>query len=404
MEEQEGEACRRVAVALRPRRCSEYFSFYTIAKLFESTCKLILTIFSGFSLFSLYSPTFNPTEDTRPTRGPTSQPTARPEGSPDSIPSPAAPANVPTRQTDSPSYTVSDNGIVQLFDGTSLQDVLTDGFESGKLDGRFPWSTTESYPWTLSSDGARSGTYSAASPNDIPPGSKSELHLAINTSQGGALYYDVKPNVRMPRSGLFVNLDGMQKRGYASPNDWAQDFLSIPPGEHGVTFEVMAPDVKDIDKSSYSGVVRIDNVSFYPTLFEDFEGGRITAKNAEFAGTPWSLDGTDGTDGSSTCLKSPTLSGRNSSSKFKITVEVPPMGGNLAFEYRTTVRMPEDKFVVKINDNPTVMAGSPTAGWKSVMMARGLPPGTSTVEFEYTTVNGGEGSAWLDNIRITPRG
>ena len=209
----------------------------------------------------------------------------------------------------------------------------------------------------------------------------------------------------MPRSGLYINLDGTSKMGYTFPQDWAKSSMSIPPGEHGVTFEVMASEDEGPDESSGSGVVRIDNVSFYPALFEDFEGGRITAKNAEFAGTPWSLDDTSGgADGSSTCLKSPTLSGRNSSSKFKITVEVPPMGGNLAFEYRTTVWMPEDKFVVKINDNPTVMAGSPTAGWKSVMMARGLPPGTSTVEFEYATMIGGKGSVWLDNIWITPRG
>ncbi|EJK58566.1 hypothetical protein THAOC_21299, partial [Thalassiosira oceanica] len=397
-------------------------------------------------------PTFNPTGDTEPTeRKPTRQPTTRPEGwdisrddgngddsedevisvpspaapagssapSPaapadtsvpslaapavTAVPAPTAPADVPTTpQTNNPSYIISDN-VVQLIDATSLQGVVTDGFESGKLDGRFPWSTTESYPWTVSSDGARSGTYSAASPVDLPPGSKSELHLGINTPQGGALYYDVKADVMFPWSGFYINLDGTSKKGYTFPMDWGRrGSISIPPGEHGVTFQVMAFDVEGPAESSSSGVVRIDDVSFYPTILEDFEGGRIRAKNAEFAGVPWSLDATSGgADGSSTCLKSPALFGSNSSSKFKITVEVPPMGGDLAFEYRSTVQMPKDKFMVKINHTVSKMVSSPTSRWES--FERGLPPGTSTVEFEYATMTGGEGSVWLDNIRITPR-
>ncbi|EJK68497.1 hypothetical protein THAOC_10314 [Thalassiosira oceanica] len=345
------------------------------------------------------NPTFNPTGDTKPTRRPTTRPLSRGEddGSEDDtpVPSPAAPANLPTRQTDNLGY-------IKLIDATSLQGVVTDGFESGKLDGRFPWSTTESYPWTVSSDGARSGAYSAASPVDLPPGSKSELHLGINAPQGGALFYDVKPDVMMPRSGFYINLDGTSKKGYTFPKDWAQGSISIPPGEHGVTFQVTAPDVEGPVESSSSGVVRIDDVSFYPTILEDFEGGRIRTKNAEFAGVPWSLDATSGgADGSSTCLKSPALFGSNSSSKFKITVEVPPMGGDLAFEYWSTVWMPEDKFMVKINHTVVTTVSSSTLGWESV--TRGLPPGTSTVEFEYATMIGGEGSVWLDNIRVTPR-
>jgi len=357
-------------------------------------------------------PTFNPTENTDPTRRPTTRPDGWTmsggdgdgDGSEDGtpVPSPAAPADVPTTpQTDNPSYIISDY-VVQLIDATSLQGVVTDGFESGKLDGRFPWSTTESYPWTVSSDGARSGTYSAVSPDDIPPGNKSELHLGINTFLGGALYYDVKSDVRMPRSGFFVKLDGTTKKGFTFPKDWAQGSMSIPPGEHGVTFQVMAPDVMGADELSSPGVVRVDDVSFYPAILEDFEGGRIAVKNAEFAGTPWSLDATSGgADGSSTCLKSPTLFGSNASSKFKITVDVPSRGSDLAFEYRSKVWMPEDKFVVKINGNTVALVSSPTSGWESI--ERGLPQGTSTVEFEYATVTGGKGSVWLDNIRITPR-
>ena len=207
----------------------------------------------------------------------------------------------------------------------------------------------------------------------------------------------------MPRSGFFVNLDGASNKGYTFPKDWVRGSISIPPGEHGVTFQVKAPDYAGLDPSSRSGVVLIDDVSFYPAILEDFEGGRITVKNAEFAGTPWSLDATSGgADGSSTCLKSPTLFGSNASSKFKITVDVPSMGSDLSVEYRSKVWMPEDKFLVKINGNTVAMVSSPTAGWESI--DRGLPPGTSTVEFEYATVTGGKGSVWLDNIRITPRG
>mmetsp|Transcript_2857 Transcript_2857/g.6585 ORF Transcript_2857/g.6585 Transcript_2857/m.6585 type:complete len:166 (-) Transcript_2857:63-560(-) len=164
----------------------------------------------------------------------------------------------------------------------------------------------------------------------------------------------------------------------------------------------MAPDVMGADELSSPGVVRVDDVSFYPAILEDFEGGRIAVKNAEFAGTPWSLDATSGgADGSSTCLKSPTLFGSNASSKFKITVDVPSRGSDLAVEYRSKVWMPEDKFVVKINGNTVALVSSPTSGWESI--ERGLPQGTSTVEFEYATVTGGKGSVWLDNIRITPR-
>ena len=377
---------------------------FHVPKPFEMICKTHNCIVFFFSLSVMYSPTFNPTGDTDPTRKPTTRPTSSRPGRGDDnteddtpVPSPAAPADVPTRQTENPSYIMSDH-VGKVIDATKLQSVVTDGFESGKLDGRFPWSTSMNNPWTLSSVGARSGSFSAASPDNVPPGTRSELSLGINTLNGGALYYDVKPGVELPRSRLHINLDGASKIGYTFPREWTQGSLSIPPGEHGVTFQVWAPEGSD--GSAGAGVVLVDDVSFYPTILEDFESGRITAKNAEFAGNPWSLDATSG--GAGGCLKSPRLSGPNTSSKFKVTVEVPPRGGDLKFEYRSTVMMPKDKCMVRVNGVIVAMISSATAGWEA--LTRGLSPGTSTVEFEYTSVTGGEGSMWLDNIRITPRG
>ncbi|KAL7526932.1 hypothetical protein ACHAXR_001716, partial [Thalassiosira sp. AJA248-18] len=285
--------------------------------------------------------------------------------------------------------------VTTAIDATALTHVVTDGFENG-LTGGFPWHTSPELPWSTTQVDKSEGSFSAQS-HPVGSGDKSDLHVAIQSKHGGTLYFDFRPDVKMPYSGCYINIDNESKVGYTYPREWMALTLSIPPGSPIVMFRAWAPNIgKPASNPKESGTVFLDNVSFMPSLFENFEGDGVLEWNTvKFEGKQWGFDSTKFYEGKAS-FRSPTLGAKGKSS-MKFEVIVPRYGADVNFYFYSGVASPQDKFVFKINNVMVKQSTTATEKWEQFTMA--LVPGTHDLEWVWEA-GGGTGAVWIDNIGI----
>jgi len=203
---------------------------------------------------STYIPTWSPIDEDGSMPEPTSP------NQDDSPSLPQAPSGPTSNQDD------IDNS--QVLDVTSITTEISDSFENG-ISGDWPWSTSNSNPWTIYQDDKTDGFYSVRSATNLSPGETSDLYISINSINGGTLTFDLKSDVKMPYTGCYINIDDESKGGYTYPkSEWDID-KSIPVvsgGMHVVMFRTWAPNYSQGGESGVSGTITLDNVRFMPNL------------------------------------------------------------------------------------------------------------------------------------------
>ena len=337
-----------------------------------------------------YSTTINPTDI--PTSKPTtSKPTLRPTTS--------RPTPKPTAQ-----YTIPP--VVKVtIDASKFTTSIYDGFEKG-LTAVWPWVTSSDLPWSTDASDAFAGSLSARSSPVAKGGDESNLHIAIKSARGGVIAFWIKSDVQMPYSSCYINIDGVSKEGYTYPtNEWESVTIPIPAGQHVLMFRVWKPNFVVPGGNHVSHTIRVDSVSFTPTIIEEFEGGKLQFDSEmSFIGGTWEFDSTVAYNGTSS-MRSPLI-GDGRSSTMKLETSVPSEGSIITFWYKASVFMPIDKFVFKINGQPRIEVPAESV-WKQFTTV--LSAGEATIEWSYVRSTAqqikhpGEGRVWIDDIQVIPK-
>jgi len=356
------------------------------------------------------TPTHVPSTNTTPrptSHAPTTQPTTRaPTPKPITIPPTKKPTSSPTTYTLPPV-------VNSAINANKITSVIEDDFERSSLEGGFPWHTSTDFPWSIVATEKNSGSKSARS-SPVGRGEQSDLHIAISSPLGGALYFYLKTEVQMPHSGCYVNIDGFSKTGYTySTNGWVDLDLEIEPGDHVVMWRAWSPDVNLPNPSSVSNTIYLDEVSFQPKLIEDFEGNKLLWKNSieQLGSGIWSFDRNKSKEGTSS-FRSPNDLEVGQKSRLTFVTTVPRRGSVLTFWYDASVSSTFDRFTFEIKGENNAEADKVlvkealSPGWESYGVA--LQPGQNTLVWEYEKLSNapshpGEGAVWIDNISIIPR-
>jgi hypothetical protein len=329
----------------------------------------------------------------------TSNPTELPTSRPTPKPTTRKPTLKPTAQ-----YTIPP--VVKVtIDASKFTTSIFDGFDQG-LSTVWPWVTSEDLPWSTDATDVFAGSHSARSSPVVKGGDESNLSVAIKSIHGGVVTFWVKSDVQMPYSGCHINIDGVSKAGFTYPtNQWEKLTLPITAGQHVLMFNVWKPNFVVPGGNQHSHTIRIDSVSFTPTIVEGFEGEKLQFDSEmSFIGGKWEFDSNIAYNGTSS-MRSPLI-GNGQSSTMKLELSAPSEGGIISFWYKASVWMPIDKFVFKINGQERIEVPTDSA-WKQFTTV--LSAGETTIEWSYVrntaqqVEHPGEGRVWIDDIRVIPK-
>lgn len=329
----------------------------------------------------------------------TSNPTELPTSKPTSKPTTRKPTLKPTAQ-----YTIPP--VVKVtIDASKFTTSIFDGFDQG-LSAVWPWITSEDLPWSTDATDVFAGSHSARSSPVVKGGDESNLSVAIKSIHGGVVTFWVKSDVQMPYSGCHINIDGVSKAGFTYPtNQWESLTLPMTAGQHVLMFNVWKPNFVVPGGNQHSHTIRVDSVSFTPTIVEGFEGEKLQFDSEmSFIGGKWEFDSNIAYNGTSS-MRSPLI-GNGQTSTMKLETSVPSEGGIISFWYKASVWMPIDKFVFKINGQERIEVPTDSV-WKQFTTF--LSAGQTTIEWSYIrntaqqVEHPGEGRVWIDDIQVIPK-
>lgn len=117
--------------------------------------------------------------------------------------------------------------------------------------------TQGTYPWTITSDQAQSGTYSARSNPSLTHSQTSELSITRNyiSNDSVSFYFKVSSEANYDKFHFYI--DGAEAYQTSGTVDWTRAVYAVPSGVHQFTFAYE----KDYSVSSGSDCVWIDQVS-----------------------------------------------------------------------------------------------------------------------------------------------
>lgn len=146
---------------------------------------------------------------------------------------------------------------------TSLCALGFEGFETGNL-AYFPWSVGGYGQWTITSNHAQEGLYSAR-PGQINHGEFSSLSIAMNVVQSSSITFYWKARCEGLSDFMHFMIDGYDAEVISGYTDWEMVSYQIDEGYH--TFEWRYE--KDYQGNSFDDTCYLDAISFPATTFLD---------------------------------------------------------------------------------------------------------------------------------------
>ena len=139
----------------------------------------------------------------------------------------------------------------------SIKPTPFDGFESGDLSA-LPWVNSTTAPWTVVTDSANDGSYSARS-GPLPGGTYSSLLQLTLDSELTNISFAVKTQCSSYFTTFYFYIDDESVDSFSGMTDWQTRTYEIEPGEHKFRWFYMnlVPD-NDPEKCAW-----IDDVKIY---------------------------------------------------------------------------------------------------------------------------------------------
>jgi hypothetical protein len=147
---------------------------------------------------------------------------------------------------------------------TSLCALNFEGFETGNL-AYFPWSVGGYGQWTITSNQAQEGFYSAR-PGQLNHGEFSSLFISVNVVQPSPITFYWKARCEELSDYMRFKIDGAEVNMISGYSDWELVSFDLEEGYH--TFEWTYD--KDYQGSNYDDTVYLDSITFPQTTFLDY--------------------------------------------------------------------------------------------------------------------------------------
>jgi hypothetical protein len=139
-------------------------------------------------------------------------------------------------------------------------DIL-ETFETGNL-AQYPWVSTGSMPWTVTSSGSFQGTYCARS-GIIGNNEASELKITINVMANDTISFYSMVSSEQDYDYLHFYIDATEMASWSGVVNWGYHAYPITAGTHVLRWLYD----KDVYLASNLDLARVDNINFPPFDF-----------------------------------------------------------------------------------------------------------------------------------------
>ncbi len=116
-----------------------------------------------------------------------------------------------------------------------VPDSYTETFEHPGLTDRYPWKSYGNVPWTITSNFAETGTYSAQ-PGLVANGQTSTLGIDVSLSKDDTIAFSLRSLTHLLVDQVVFYIDSLEVDQFVGISDWTPYTESVPAGKHRLSW------------------------------------------------------------------------------------------------------------------------------------------------------------------------
>ncbi len=116
-----------------------------------------------------------------------------------------------------------------------VPDSYTETFEHPGLTDKYPWGSYGNVPWTITSNFAETGTYSAQS-GLVANGQYSTLGVDVSLSKDDTIAFSLRVLTRLLVDLVVFSIDSLEVDQFTGISDWTPYTESVPAGKHRLSW------------------------------------------------------------------------------------------------------------------------------------------------------------------------